>query len=74
MSPAHTNNCELADSMNYTIVINGALWVGALLYYAAYARKSFHGPKTTLGMESPSSAVSTTPSQTNLEGDTVKKN
>lgn len=60
--------------MNYTIVINGALWGGALLYYALYARKYFHGPKTTLGMESPSSAISTTPSQTNLEGNIVKEN
>ncbi|OQD73466.1 hypothetical protein PENDEC_c015G01911 [Penicillium decumbens] len=35
--------------MNYTIVINGALWIGALLYYAAHARKTFKGPQTTVG-------------------------
>jgi len=37
--------------MNYTIVINGALWIGALLYYAVHARKTFKGPQTTVGPE-----------------------
>lgn len=37
-----------AQDMNYTIVINGSLWGGALLYYALYARKTFKGPQTTV--------------------------
>lgn len=37
--------------MNYTVVINGALWGGALLYYAVHARKTFKGPQTTVEPE-----------------------
>ncbi|THC95530.1 hypothetical protein EYZ11_005002 [Aspergillus tanneri] len=37
-----------AQDMNYTVVINGALWGGALLYYALYARKVYRGPQTTV--------------------------
>lgn len=37
--------------MNYTVVINGALWFGALFYYAVHARKTFKGPQTTVGPE-----------------------
>ena len=37
--------------MNYTVVINGALWCGALLYYAVHAKKTFKGPQTTFGPE-----------------------
>ncbi|KAL5043981.1 amino acid permease-domain-containing protein [Aspergillus fruticulosus] len=33
------------DDMNYTVVINGALWGGALLYYALYARKTYKCPR-----------------------------
>jgi hypothetical protein len=56
-----------ADNMNYTVVINGALWGGAILYYAFFARKWFKGPKMTLGEVSPSSVLSVTPSQTGLD-------
>ncbi|OKL60949.1 hypothetical protein UA08_03242 [Talaromyces atroroseus] len=35
------------DEMNYTIVINGAIWIGAALYYFLFARKWYTGPKTT---------------------------
>ncbi|KAJ5099385.1 GABA-specific permease [Penicillium argentinense] len=38
-------------NMNYTVVINGALWLGALLYYALHARKTFKGPQTTVSPE-----------------------
>jgi hypothetical protein len=34
--------------MNYTIVINGAVWGGALAYYYIDARKWFTGPKITI--------------------------
>lgn len=37
--------------MNYTVVINGALWLGALLYYAVHARKTFNGPQATVSPE-----------------------
>jgi len=34
--------------MNYTVVINCAIWFGALAYYYIYARKWFTGPKITI--------------------------
>lgn len=37
--------------MNYTVVINGALWLGALLYYFIHAGKTFKGPQTTVSPE-----------------------
>ncbi|KAJ5562539.1 hypothetical protein N7461_001300, partial [Penicillium sp. DV-2018c] len=40
-----------AQSMNYTVVINGGLWVGALLYYYVYAKKTYKGPQTTVSPE-----------------------
>ena len=40
-----------AESMNYTVVINGAVWGGALAYYYLHARKWFTGPKITVADE-----------------------
>ena len=34
--------------MNYTVVINSAVWGGALAYYFIDARKWFTGPKITV--------------------------
>jgi hypothetical protein len=34
--------------MNYTVVINAAVWLGATLYYFLDARKWFTGPKQTI--------------------------
>jgi len=34
--------------MNYTIVINSAVWLGALAYYYVDARKWFTGPRITV--------------------------
>ncbi|OPB43424.1 Amino acid transporter PotE [Trichoderma guizhouense] len=34
--------------MNYSAVVNGTVWGGALLYYFLYAHKWFKGPKHTL--------------------------
>lgn len=34
--------------MNYTVVINSAVWFGALSYYYIDARKWFTGPKITV--------------------------
>ncbi|KAL2428739.1 GABA-specific permease [Exophiala dermatitidis] len=39
-----------AESMNYTCVINSAVWGGALLYYFIDARKWFRGPQITLDL------------------------
>ncbi|KIW04849.1 uncharacterized protein PV09_04031 [Verruconis gallopava] len=44
------------QSMNYTVVINSAVWGGALLYYAIDARKWFTGPKITLDVSEISEA------------------
>lgn len=37
-----------AQTMNYTVVINIAVWGGCTLYYFLDARKWFTGPKTTV--------------------------
>ena len=37
-----------AQTMNYTVVINMAVWIGALAYYYIDARKWFTGPKITV--------------------------
>lgn len=37
------------EEMNYTVVVNMAVWGGATVYYFVNARKWFTGPKTTLG-------------------------
>jgi len=39
------------EEMNYTVVINGAVWGGALVYYFIDARKWFVGPKITLEID-----------------------
>ncbi|KAM0713478.1 hypothetical protein Q7P37_010440 [Cladosporium fusiforme] len=39
------------DEMNYTVVINCAVWGGALLYYLIDARKWFTGPRITLSAD-----------------------
>jgi amino acid transporter len=40
-----------AASMNYTVVINMAVWGGSMLYYWIDARKWFTGPKITVDAE-----------------------
>lgn len=37
--------------MNYTVVINSAVWFGALAYYYLDARKWFTGPKVTVEVD-----------------------
>ncbi|KAK5010764.1 hypothetical protein LTR28_007922 [Elasticomyces elasticus] len=39
------------QTMNYTVVINSAVWGGALAYYFIDARKWFVGPKITLDLD-----------------------
>ncbi|KAL4961568.1 uncharacterized protein BDV14DRAFT_192149 [Aspergillus stella-maris] len=36
------------DEMNYTVVINGFVWIACMAYYYIYARKVFSGPRSTL--------------------------
>ena len=40
-------NQFLASDMNYTVVLNGFVWVASMTYYVIYARKWYTGPKTT---------------------------
>ncbi|KGO47337.1 Amino acid/polyamine transporter I [Penicillium expansum] len=40
-----------AQTMNYTVVINGSLWLGAVVYYYVHARKTYRGPQTTVSPE-----------------------
>lgn len=40
-----------ADTANYTPLINGVVWFGALAYYAIDARKWYTGPKHTIEEE-----------------------
>lgn len=39
-----------ASDMNYTVVINCAVWGGCLIYYFTSAKYWFKGPKITLTM------------------------
>ncbi|KAL2048072.1 hypothetical protein ABVK25_011057 [Lepraria finkii] len=39
------------SAMNYTVVINSAVWFGALTYYYIDARKWFTGPKITINTD-----------------------
>lgn len=39
------------DTMNYTIVINGGVWLLSVLYYYVYGYKVYSGPKSNLGDE-----------------------
>lgn len=45
----------LAQDMNYTIVINGFVWIAAMTYYALFARRWYTGPKMTI--DAPPSAT-----------------
>lgn len=38
----------VADEMNYTIVINGFVWLASMTYYVLFARKWYTGPKMTV--------------------------
>ncbi|KNG88878.1 GABA permease [Aspergillus nomiae NRRL 13137] len=44
-----------AQDMNYTIVINGFVWIAAMTYYVLFARKWYTGPKMTI--DAPASAT-----------------
>lgn len=39
------------ESMNYTVVVNAAVWGGCTVYYFVDARKWFTGPKSTVEEE-----------------------
>ena len=41
-------NMDLASDMNYTIVINGFVWMGCMIYYFVFARHWYTGPKMTV--------------------------
>lgn len=44
-----------AKNMNYTIVINGFVWIASMTYYVLFARKWYTGPKMTI--DAPPSAT-----------------
>ncbi|KAJ6021919.1 GABA-specific permease [Penicillium herquei] len=50
MFPTEGPNPTPGD-MNYTVVINGALWLGSFVYYMLHARKTFKGPQATVAPE-----------------------
>lgn len=37
-----------ASDMNYTVVINGFVWIGCMAYYFLFARRWFTGPRMTV--------------------------
>ena len=39
----------IASNMNYTIVINGFVWAGCMIYYFIFARHWYTGPQMTVG-------------------------
>lgn len=41
-----------ASEMNYTVVINGFVWVGCMAYYFLFARGWYTGPRMTVDEES----------------------
>ncbi|KAL2866954.1 putative GABA permease (Uga4), partial [Aspergillus lucknowensis] len=45
-----------AREMNYTVVINGFVWIACMAYYYLYARRFYTGPRTTLADETGSSS------------------
>ncbi|SCV00062.1 LAMI_0G02652g1_1 [Lachancea mirantina] len=47
MFPATQHGVE-KDTMNYACVIGPGIWILALVYYLAYKKKYFHGPKSNL--------------------------
>lgn len=38
----------VASDMNYTIVINGFVWVGCMSYYFLFAQRWYTGPRMTV--------------------------
>ena len=39
---------SLASDMNYTVVINGFVWIGCMTYYFLFARHWYMGPRMTV--------------------------
>lgn len=37
------------DTMNYTCVINGGVWLLSIIYFFVYGYRHYHGPKSNLG-------------------------
>lgn len=46
----------VASDMNYTIVINGFVWVGCMAYYFLFARRWYTGPRMTVDEASSASS------------------
>ncbi|CAG8943003.1 unnamed protein product [Penicillium salamii] len=46
--PNPTHFLNIASTMNYTVVINGFVWVGCMGYYFLFARRWYTGPQMTI--------------------------
>ncbi|OJJ50652.1 hypothetical protein ASPZODRAFT_162598 [Penicilliopsis zonata CBS 506.65] len=62
------NPSHPAEDMNYTVVINGIVWAGCLIYYALFARRWFTGPKVT-ATTSLNAEVSKNQTETTFDGE-----
>lgn len=49
MSMFPDNKTVTAQTMNYTCVINGGVWILSLAYFFIYGYRHYHGPKSNLG-------------------------
>lgn len=59
-SESFTNlEVRVAPDMNYTIVINGAVWIGCMAYYFLFAKHWFTGPRMTVDENSSTESEST---------------
>ncbi|KAM3160865.1 GABA-specific permease [Lachancea thermotolerans] len=56
MFPADSKDIT-PDTMNYTVVICGGVWIGSIVYFLVYKKKAFHGPKSNLSDEEYADAV-----------------
>lgn len=58
--------------MNYTVVINGFVWIGCMVYYFLFARRWFTGPRMTVE-ESSLICCESTPVTSALNGSHSRK-
>ena len=65
-----------ASDMNYTVVINGFVWVGCMIYYFLFARHWYTGPKMTVdenrSTDSNHTVLESIPSQQNSQNAKVE--
>ncbi|KAJ5949869.1 hypothetical protein N7454_001453 [Penicillium verhagenii] len=72
MFPSGGPNPAPSD-MNYTVVINGFVWIGCMIYYFIFARHWFTGPKMTVDENQSSDSDNTTPASVDLQASSGRK-